>query len=233
MSFDRFILPNSADRTRRSEHCGIFSSSNTCRLEFLSGGLPIESSPRYLAHVLAVCDGLLFTGVVAGIIAENSSDLLIELCTTVTHEQDLEGLLDGDAGAEVLVVHEESYEIVELAGLEVLLVADTPLVHSLKFVLGYVTVEVVIDLPDNELNFGTSGLATEELEGTGDVHGRNLVQVILLSGVTSGKEVKHTVQLLLLDRLDLDGLEDLSGALLQFFHLAIFKIVNFKLIIKS
>ena len=55
-------------------------------------------------------------------------------------EQDLEGLLDGDACAEVFVVHEEGDEVVELAGLKVLLVADAPLVHSLKFLLGHVTV---------------------------------------------------------------------------------------------
>ena len=62
----------------------------------------------------------------------------------MAHEENLESLLNGDSSLEVLVVHEESYEVVELARLQVARVADAPLVHRLELLLRNVTVQVVI-----------------------------------------------------------------------------------------
>ncbi len=79
--------------------------------------------------------------------------------------------------------------------------------------------ELLVTYPDDEFDLSAGGLAAKELKGASDVHGADLVHVFILGGVPSDQEVEHTVQLLLLDRLDLHGLEDLSWALLQFFHL--------------
>ena len=72
--------------------------------------------------------------------------------------------------------------------------------------------------PDDELDVGAGWSASKELKGAGNVHGADLVMVVGLGSVSSAKEVEHTVQLLLLNGLDFDGLEDLGGARLQLVH---------------
>lgn len=82
--------------------------------------------------------------------------------------------------------------------------------------------------PDDELDVGLSWSAAKELEGTGDIHGTDLIVMLILSGITGAKEIKHAVQLLLLDCLDLDGLEDLGGTGLQLFHFFVFYVIQIK-----
>ena len=62
----------------------------------------------------------------------------------MAHEKNLQGLFDGDASAEVLVVHEERDEVVELARLQILMIADAALVHDLELLARDKTVQVVI-----------------------------------------------------------------------------------------
>ena len=179
-----------------------------------------EGSACDLVHILAVGNrGLLTCLPIALFFAEDGLDFLIEVLTSMTHEENLKGLFDGDLTLEVLVVHEEGDKVVELAGLEVLSVANAALVHRFKFGLGDETVKVIIDLPDDEIDIGACWSASEELKGACNVHGADLVQIVSLSSVTRAQEVEHTVQLLLLNGLDLNSLEDFSGACLQFFHL--------------
>ena len=64
--------------------------------------------------------------------------------------------------------------------------------------------------PDDELDVGLGGPAAEELESTGDIHCTDLVKVIGLGGVARRQEFEDTVQAILLDRLDLDALEQLG-----------------------
>ena len=108
--------------------------------------LLVKSAASNFVDILGVGDGLFFAGVAIGLLfAEDGPDLVVELVTTVAHEQNLEGLFDGDAAAEVLVVHEESDKIVELARLQILHIADAALVHGLELLLRNVTVQIVID----------------------------------------------------------------------------------------
>lgn len=72
--------------------------------------------------------------------------------------------------------------------------------------------------PNDELDVSASRSTSKELECTGDIHGADFIVMLILSGITSAKEIKHAVQLLLLDGLDLNGLEDLGGTGLQLFH---------------
>ena len=72
--------------------------------------------------------------------------------------------------------------------------------------------------PDDELDLSPSWLAAEELQGACDVHGRDLVHVLGLGRVLGAQEGEHAVQLLLLDSLNVHGLEDLGRARLQFLH---------------
>ena len=68
--------------------------------------------------------------------------------------------------------------------------------------------------PNDELNFGTSWSASEILKGSGNVHGADFVVVVGLGGILSDEVVEDTVELSLLNSLDLNGLEDLSWGLL-------------------
>ena len=107
--------------------------------------LLVEGTARNLADVLFIGDRLLLTRVfIALFFAEDGLDFLIEVLTAVAHKENLEGLLDCDSSAEVLVVHEESDKVVELTGLQVQVVADASLVHGLEFLLGNETVQIVI-----------------------------------------------------------------------------------------
>ena len=109
--------------------------------------LLVKSAASNFVDILGVGDGLFFAGVAVGLLfAKDGPDLVVELVTAVAHEQNLQGLFDGDASAEVLVVHEESDKIVELAWLQILHIADAALVHGLELLLRDVTVQIVIDL---------------------------------------------------------------------------------------
>ena len=179
----------------------------------------VQCTSRDFVHVLAIGDRWLLGRVLVPLLfSKDGLDLFIKVLTAVTHEKNLQGLFDRNASLEVLIVHQERNQVVELTGFEVAWIRDATLVHSLEFLLANVTVQVVIDLPDNELDLGACGLAAEELKSAGDVHSGDLVKVVLLALVLRGQEVEHAIELLLLDRLDLDGLEDLSGTLLQFLH---------------
>ena len=81
----------------------------------------------------------------------------------MAHEENLESLFDGHASLEVLIVHEERHQVVELSWLEVARVRNATFVHSLEFELADITVQIVIDLPDDELNIGAGWAAAEEL----------------------------------------------------------------------
>ena len=72
--------------------------------------------------------------------------------------------------------------------------------------------------PNDELDVSASWSTSKELQSTGDIKRANLIVVVGLGGVTSAKEVEHTVQLLLLNGLDFDGFEDLGGTSLQLLH---------------
>ena len=172
----------------------------------------IESAPRDFIHIFAISDRLLLRAVLFSLFfAEDGSNFLIEILTTVAHEKDLECLFNGDTSSELCIVHEEGYKVVKLTGLEITEVSDASLVHGLKLLPVDVTIEIIIDLPDDELDVRLGWPTTQELEATSDVHGSDLVVVFSLSSVTRAEEVKHAVQLLLLNRGNLNSLQDLCG----------------------
>ena len=150
---------------------------------------------------------------------EDSLDFFIQILTTVAHEEDLECLFDGDTSLEVRVIHEEGDKVVQLAWFKIREVSDASLVHGLKLLPVDVTIEIIINLPDDELDVRLGWPTAQELEATSDVHGSDLVVVFSLSGVTRAEEVKHAVQLLLLDRGNLNSLQDLGGTGLKLLHL--------------
>ena len=83
----------------------------------------------------------------------------------------------------------------------------------------YITVKVIVDLPDNQIDFRFRWPHAQELQGSCDVHGSNLVLVVFwLSFVTGAKVVEDSIELLLFDRLNLDALEEEGGTRLKFFH---------------
>ena len=183
----------------------------------------VQGSPRDFVHILAIGDGWLLRGVLVPLLfSKDGLDLFIKVLTAMTHEKNLQGLFDGDASLEVLIVHQERDQVVELARFEVAWVGDAALVHSLEFLLANVTVQVVINLPNDELDIGASWAASEELQRARNVHRTNLIVVFLLGGVTGAQELEHAIKLLLLDGLDLDRLEDLGWTRLQFLHLGFF-----------
>jgi len=137
----------------------------------------------------------------------------------MTHEQDLQSLFDGDTSLEVLIVHQEGYQVVELAWLQVAWIRDAALVHRLELLLAHETVQIIVDLPNDELNIGAGRAATQELKRAGNVHRADLVVIVSLGSVAAAQEFEHTVQLFLLNGLDLNSLEDLSWTRLQFLHL--------------
>ena len=181
----------------------------------------VERPTRDFVHILAIRDRWLFGSVLVSLFfTKDGLNLLVKVLTAVAHEENLEGLLDGDATLEVLIVHEERHQVVQLAGLQIAWVRDASLVHSLELLLANETVQVVIDLPNDELNIGTGWAAAQELQSTSDIHSADLVMIILLRRVTAAEEFEHAVQLLLLNRLDFNSLEDLGGTGLQFLHLS-------------
>ena len=180
----------------------------------------VQCTSRDFVHVLAIGDRWLLGRVLVPLFfSKDGLDLFIKVLTAVTHEKNLQGFFDRDASLEVLIVHQERNQVVELTGFEVAWIRDATLVHSLEFLLANVTVQVVIDLPDDEFNIGTSWSASEELKRTRDVHSTNLIMVLLLGSVAGAQKLEHAIKLLLLDGLDLDCLKDLSWTRLQFLHL--------------
>ena len=183
----------------------------------------VQCSPRDFVHILAIGDRWLLRGVLVPLLfSKDGLDLFVKVLTAVTHEKNLQGLFDRDASLEVLIVHQERNQVVELTGFEVAWVGDAALVHSLEFCLANVTVQVIIDLPNDELDISASWAASEELKRARDVHSTNLIVVLLLGSVAGAQKLEHAIKLLLLDGLDLDCLEDLSWTRLQFLHLDVF-----------
>ena len=76
--------------------------------------------------------------------------------------------------------------------------------------ISYLNKERSKTYPNDELDFGTSWSASEILKSSGDVHSADFVVVVSLGGILSDEVVEDTVELSLLNSLDLNGLEDLS-----------------------
>ena len=171
----------------------------------------VEGSASNFADVFTVGDGWLFGSVLVSLLlTKDGLDLLVKVLTSVAHVKNLEGLFDSDATLEVLVVHQESHEVVQLAWLQVGWVANATLVHRLELLLADETVQVVIDLPNDELDVGARRTAPKELKCASDVHRTDLIVVLLLGSVTTAQELEHSVKLFLLNGLNLDRLENLS-----------------------
>ena len=171
-----------------------------------------QSTSCDFVHILAIGDRGLFRSVlVALFLAKDGLNLFIKVLTAMTDEKNLESLLNSDTSLEVLIVHEESNQVVKLSGLEVAGVGNATLVHSFELKLADETVEIIIDLPNDELNIGASWAASKELKSASNVQSTDLVVVVLLSSVTAAQKVEHAVQLFLLNCLNLNGLEDFSG----------------------
>ena len=180
----------------------------------------VQCTPRDFVHVLAIGDRWLLGRVLVPLLfSKDGLDLFIKVLTAVTHEKNLQGLFDRDASLEVLIVHQERNQVVELTGFEVAWIGDAALVHSLEFLLAHVTVQIVIDLPNDEFDIGASWSAAEELQRARNVHSTNLIVVLLLGSVAGAQKLEHAIKLLLLNGLDLDRLEDLGWTRLQFLHL--------------
>ena len=64
--------------------------------------------------------------------------------------------------------------------------------------------------PDNKVDFGLGWSAAKELKSSCNIHWSNLIKVILLILVLLSEVLEHSVQILLLNGLDLNGLEDLG-----------------------
>ena len=141
-----------------------------------------------LLYVLAVCDFLFASVWVLLVRTKDRLDFVIELVTSVAHEKDLKCLFDSDFALVLLVVHEELDQIEQLARLQISLVVDATLVHSHEFFFGNVAIQIVIDLPDDQVDFTTAWLAAQILEHVRQVNGSNLVLGILwLLGVYTAK----------------------------------------------
>ena len=133
----------------------------------------------------------------------------------MSDEKDLEGLFDGDGSLELLIIHEELDKVEKLAGFLVLGVSGASLVHHVVLLKVNITVEIIIDFPDNHLDLSLGGLASEELENTGDIHVSDLVLFGLgLLGVLFDKVIENGVETSLEDGMDDDFLHVFSGALL-------------------
>ena len=171
----------------------------------------VQRSPCYFVHIFAVGDRWLLRSVLVSLLlTEDGLDFFVKVLTSMTHEQNLQGLLDSDPSLEVLIVHQERDQVVELSWLEIAWVRDATLVHRLELLLADETVQVVIDLPNDELDVGARRTAPEELKCASDVHRTDLIVVLLLGSVTTAQELEHSVKLFLLNGLNLDRLENLS-----------------------
>lgn len=113
------------------------------------------------------------------LITEDSLDLFVKSITTVAHEENLKGLFNGDTALEGLIVHQELNKVEQFAWFKSwgqavltgkLLGDDTATVHSDELVLGDVTVQVIIDFPNDESNVVTVWTLSKELEDTSDIH---------------------------------------------------------------
>ena len=102
----------------------------------------------------------------------------------MAHEQNLEGLFNRDAALEVLIVHQERHQVVELTGLEVARIRDATLVHSLELLLADETVQVIIDLPNDQVDVGASRPASKELKCASNIHCADLVRIVCFCRVT-------------------------------------------------
>ncbi len=132
--------------------------------------LELDESPRVdLTHVFAESDGLLNTIGILLVIAEDGTNLFVQAVASIPDEQDLEGLLDGYRALEGLIVHEELGQVEQLAGFQADGVGDATLVHGAELLAGHQAIEVVINLPNDEVHLGLGGLAAKELQDAGQV----------------------------------------------------------------
>ena len=158
--------------------------------------------------VLSKRDHLLRAVRVRLVLSEDSGDLGVEILSAVSHVHDLESLLDGDLASEGFVVHEELDQVEQLAQLEASDVADDSLVHGHVLLLGDVTVQVLVDFPDNKSDFSLQRLETQEGKNLEQVSWADLVlELLLFVGVLSNQVVEDSLQALKLDGLNLNFLE--------------------------
>lgn len=146
-----------------------------------------ERAVLNLVDVLSVGNFFIRTVLVLFFVAEDGLDLVVELVTTVSDEENLECLLNGDASLERLIVHQELNEVEQLAGFESgfeavlsseLLAHDAALVHGQEFVVVDMTVQIIIDLPNDQTHLSPGWAQAQELEDTGDIHGANFILVL-------------------------------------------------------
>ena len=96
--------------------------------------------------------------------------------------QDLEGFFNSNAALESRVEHKELNDVEELSGFEAGRVGDASLVHDAELLLGYISIEIVVDLPNDEVHIGLGRLAAEELQYTGEIKGSDLILVVVRLG---------------------------------------------------
>merc|ERR1719464_304154 len=176
----------------------------------------LQGSRKDLLNILTVGNLALRTVRVLLVVTKDVLDLSVQVLTSVTHEKDLKCFFDSDGTSERLIVHEELDEVVELSWLEIQVVADAALVHGLELLLVHEAIEIVIDFPNDQVDFRLGWFVSEELQCSGNIHRSNFVLMVLWFGVVSSAEViEDSVELLLLDCLNLDHLELFGGAQLQ------------------
>ena len=67
--------------------------------------MDFKGARLYFVNILAICDFFVRAVWVFLFFTEDSLDLVVQLVTAVSYEQDLKGLLYSDAALEGLVVH--------------------------------------------------------------------------------------------------------------------------------
>jgi len=135
----------------------------------------------------------------------------------VSNEQYLKSLFDRYSSLEVSIVHQILNEIEEFAWLKARFVGDTPLIHDLEFIFADVTVEVIIDFPDVKCHFRSQQFQTEVCEHFHKVIWSNLIIIdLVLFRILADEIIEHSVQLLLLNSLDLVVLQLFPGGELDF-----------------
>mmetsp|Transcript_1338 Transcript_1338/g.3306 ORF Transcript_1338/g.3306 Transcript_1338/m.3306 type:complete len:221 (-) Transcript_1338:164-826(-) len=134
------------------------------------------------------------------LVAENFPDLVVELAAAVAHEDDLQCLLDTDLSSLLLVVHQELGQVEQVSGLHSRRVRDATLVHGQELVPPDHVVQVVVDLPDPELDLLSGRLVPELHQRVGDLLPTEL---FVLLGVQPLEDA--------LQRVELDRLHVLLG----------------------
>ena len=114
------------------------------------------------------------------LVSKDGGDLTVEILSSVSHEKKLESVFNRNLSVEVLVVHEELDQVKKLPWLQACLVGDASLIHHFILLFWDVTIEIIVNFPNDKLHFWFQRFAAQPGEDEIEIVRTDFVLVLFL-----------------------------------------------------